>query len=130
MAVDVSGLAALSADLAAGAAAVAREARQVVSRGALNIKRDWRSNAAASGRQHARRYPSTIGYDLLPLPGGGTEAVVGPDRELLARQGSLDQILEYGSVHNAPHNDGGRALDAEEPRFLAAAEALAARALR
>jgi hypothetical protein len=125
---DVSGLLGLAADLAAAATAVEVEGRAVVSRGALNVKNDWRANAAASGRTHAGRlYPLTISYDLATLPGGGTKAEVGPDRAKDNLQASFGAILEFGSVHNPPHNDGGRALLAEEPRFVAAVEAMADR---
>ena len=54
-------------------------------------------------------------------------ATIGPDKAV--PQGALGNLLEYGSVHNPPHNDGGRALDAELPRFNAQMELLAARGL-
>jgi len=122
MAADTSGLQELSGLLAGAGRAVEAQARAVVSRGALNIKNDWRAGARASSGRHARLYPSSIGYDLEPLPGGGTGAVIGPDKD--RPQGALGNLLEYGSVHNPPHNDGGRALLAEEPRFERAVEDL------
>lgn len=128
MSADTSGLDALSGDLAAAARAVVAGCRQVVSRGALNVKRDWANNARASSGRHAPAYPSSIGYDLTPAPGGGTGAVIGPDKA--ARQGALGNLLEFGSVKNPPHNDGGRALAAEEPRFVAAVQDLGERLLR
>ncbi|MCG6499461.1 hypothetical protein [Kitasatospora sp. A2-31] len=121
MSADISGLEALVADLARAGADLDRRARQVVSRGALNIKRGWAENARASSGRYAPHYPATIGYDLLSTPAGIT-AVIGPDKG--GTQGPFGAILEYGSVHNPPHNDGGRALTAEEPRFIAAVEAL------
>lgn len=127
MIIDVTALARLGDDLARAEADVRAGARGVVSKGALNIKNEWRTNAAASSGRHAPAYPYSVGYDLTSTPEGAT-AVVGPDKA--ARQGALGNLLEFGSVKNPPHNDGGRALDAEEPRFVAAAEALAARALR
>lgn len=99
-----------------------RELKRVVSKGALNVKRDWRANAAASSGNHAPYYPASIGYDLDTIP-GGAQATVGPDKD--RRQGALGNLLEFGSVHNAPHNDGGRALAAEEPRLVAAVEDVA-----
>lgn len=122
MSADVSELQVLAADLGRAGAAVTEQARRVVSRGALNIKRDWRTNAQATAGAHARRYPYSIGYDPVVLPGGGVGAIIGPDKG--AVQGALGNLLEYGSVHNPPHNDGGRALLAEAPRFLAAVEQL------
>ncbi|MFE1358855.1 hypothetical protein [Streptomyces harbinensis] len=94
----------------------------VVTRGAMNVKRDWRANAAASAGRHARLYPSSISYDLTPIP-GGMMAEIGPDK---ARpQGALGNLLEYGSANNPPHNDGGRALASEAARFAAAVAAVA-----
>lgn len=122
MTIDAHELQELAARLSRAGADAARQAEQVVTRGALNIKRDWRSNAARTAGAHARAYPASIGYDLHPLPGGGARAVIGPDKN--ARQGPLGNLLEYGSVHNEPHNDGGRALVAEEGRFLAQVELL------
>lgn len=96
--------------------------RGVVARGALNVKNDWRNNATQSAGRHARLYPGSISYDLDSVPGGAT-AQIGPDK---ARpQGALGNLLEYGSANNAGHNDGGHALDAEEPRMVAAVEAVA-----
>jgi hypothetical protein len=129
MSADVSELLHLAAAIAATGAVVQQEGRAVVSRGALNIKNDWRTNAAASARSHGRLYPLTINYDLHSGP-GYTEAEVGPDRSKDHLQASFGAILEFGSVHNAPHNDGGRALLAEEPRFVAQAELMATRAAR
>ncbi|MEW5658353.1 hypothetical protein ABGT92_23905 [Streptomyces cinereoruber] len=96
----------------------------IVTRGALNVKNGWRTNAIASSGRHARRYPYTIGYDVTPLPGGAS-AEVGPDKG--KTQGALGNLLEYGSVHNPPHNDGGRALITEAPAFEAHVAALAER---
>jgi hypothetical protein len=126
MTVDVHGLEALALQMDQVAATAARDARQIVSKGALNVKTDWRANAQATAGVHARHYPRSIGYDLTTLPVGAS-AVIGPDKGM--RQGALGNLLEYGSVHNPPHNDGGRALLTEEPRFLAAVQALAARLL-
>jgi hypothetical protein len=54
-------------------------------------------------------------------------AIIGPDKG--APQGALGNLLEYGSVKNPPHRDGGRAADAEEPRFEAQMALLAERGL-
>jgi hypothetical protein len=124
--IDLSGLTSLSSVIAASGGVLHADARAIVVRGALNIKNDWRANAAASAGAHARLYPASISYDVHEVP-GAIEAEIGPDKE--KPQGPLGNLLEYGSAHNPPHNDGGRALEAEEPRFEAAAAALAARAL-
>jgi hypothetical protein len=117
--IDISGLEALVADLARAGREAERGARQVVSKGALNIKRDWKQNARASSGRYAPHYPASIGYDLETTP-VGTSAVIGPDKG--SRQGPLGNILEFGTSRQGGHNDGGRALLAEEPRFVAAVE--------
>jgi hypothetical protein len=125
---DVSGLLHLGSSLAGASAAVQREAKAVVTKGALNIKNDWRANAIATAGRHGRIYPYSIGYDPVVTGVGYVEAVIGPDKD--KPQGALGNLLEYGSVNNPPHNDGGRALLAEEPRFMAAVEALGLTVLR
>lgn len=122
MSADISALEALVADLAQASAQLDQRCRQVVSKGALNIKNAWRANARASAGRHARLYPNSIGYDLTTVPGVGSSAEIGPDKG--GPQGPLGNLLEFGSAHNPPHNDGGRALLAEEPRFIAAVEQL------
>lgn len=123
MSADVSALEALAAAIAQAAAEVDRRAERVVSRGAVNIKSGWRANAAATAGAHARLYPMSIGYDPpVVVPGVGVSVRIGPDKG--RPQGALGNLLEFGSVHNAPHNDGGRALLAEQPRFEAAVEQL------
>lgn len=96
--------------------AATMQARAVVARGALNIKNGWKANATVSGRRHARIYPMSISYDIRQLP-FGAHAEIGPDKG--RPQGALGNLLEFGSVNNPPHNDGGRALAAERPLFLA-----------
>lgn len=122
MGADTGALDALAAQLRTAQAQVLRAVQPVVSKGALNIKNEWRSNATQSAGAHARLYPASITYDLNP-GSDSVEAVIGPDKG--ARQGALGNLLEFGSVNNPPHNDGGRALDAEDPRFVDAVSAAA-----
>jgi len=96
----------------------------IVTRGALNVKNGWRDNAIATSGRHARAYPYSISYDVTPIP-GGAQAEIGPDKG--KKQGALGNLLEYGSSKNRPHNDGGRALLAEAPRFAAQVAALTQR---
>jgi hypothetical protein len=124
MDIDLTELEALNAVIQATGAAVQEQGRAVVSRGALNIKNDWRANAAASARSHGRRYPYDVNYDISQTP-GVIEAEIGPQSGRKELQSFLAAVLEFGSVHNPPHNDGGRALEAEEDRFAAAVEAMA-----
>jgi hypothetical protein len=112
-------LAAIARDLAKAALTAPVRAAAVVAKGALNVKEEARANAKVSSRVHAAKYPDTITYGLDP---GGLGAEIGPERR---GQGNLGPILEYGSVHNQPHRDVGRAMDSEEPRFLAEAAKLA-----
>lgn len=122
MSADTGELDRVAEQLGALRDSVMRAMRPVVSKGALNIKTDWRANAAVSAGAHGRLYPSSITYDLT-VSANDIEAVIGPDKA--GPQGFLGPILEYGSVNNPPHNDGGRALDAEDGRFVAAVEAAA-----
>lgn len=124
MTADVRQLTRLAAVLGSQRAQAEAGMAAVVERGALNVKRDWRANATASATPHARLYPYTINYDIKPLP-GGVAAEIGPDRAKKRQQASYGALLEFGSVNNPPHNDGGRALLAEAPRFAAAVLALA-----
>lgn len=110
----------LSADLRKAARRAPEVAHDVVKRGAVQIKRDWRANAKESAGQHGRLYPYSIGFDITPSGADYVEAEIGPDKEL--PQGALGNLIEWGSVNNPPHNDGGRALRTEEPRFIKAME--------
>lgn len=116
MTADVRGLNRLALALWGNAAEAEASMAAVVERGALNVKNGWRENAAASSGRHARLYPQSISYDITPIP-GGARAEIGPDKG--KPQGPLGNLLEFGSVNNAPHNDGGRALLAEAPLFAA-----------
>ncbi|WP_329013221.1 hypothetical protein OG271_04010 [Micromonospora rifamycinica] len=107
---------------AAGVAPV--EVRKVVQKGALNIKNDARRRV--QGLRHAPAYPYAITYDSTETPGGAW-ADIGPDKD--KRQGALGNILEYGTVKNAPIPHMGPAGDAERPRFERALEDLAVRLL-
>ena len=111
MTIDTTQLAGLRLELQRSDSDVANKVERVVKRGAMNIKRDWQSNAAARGSRHARRYPSSITFDMK----GKLEAEIGPVTGL--GQGFLGYILEYGGAHSPPFADGKRAVDKELPRF-------------
>lgn len=95
--------------------AMLRQVEAVVKRGALNVKNDWRKNATETAGEHAPAYPYSITFDDPVRRGLTISAEVGPDKD--KRQGALGNLLEYGSAHNPPHNDGLRAADKEHPRF-------------
>ncbi|MCX5066907.1 hypothetical protein OOJ91_13730 [Micromonospora lupini] len=101
-----------------------KETRAVVQRGALNIKRD--AQGRVRGLAHAPAYPYAISYDTKETPASYT-AEIGPDKA--KRQGALGNLIEFGSVNNAPRPHMIPAGDAERPRFEKAMEDLAARIL-
>lgn len=108
----------LAHDLSEAPVVVQREALAIVERGALNIKKQWADNARASSGRYAPAYPSSISYDLMSVGAavaGVLSAEIGPDKA--RRQGALGNLLEFGSVNNPPHDDGGRALRQEGPGF-------------
>lgn len=113
MTVDVTELDALARQLA-DPVPVLRQVRDVVARGALNVKRDWQANARATSGRHARLYPHTVDYDLRASE-TAIEAEIGPSG---GGQADLAPVLEYGSPTSPPHRDGARAADAELPRFV------------
>lgn len=115
---------ALAAELALAGARLTAGLTAVVSKGALNIKTDWRTNA--SGLKHAPLYPNSISYDLASTP-GRISAEIGPDKS--RPQGALGNLIEFGSSKNPPHLDGARALAAEEPRFVEACAEAAEKAM-
>lgn len=100
------------------------DARKVVTVGANNIKREWRRRW--KGLKHAPALPYSITYDLYTSL-SGPAAEIGPDKT--RRQGALGNLLEYGSVKNAPIPGGAPAAQAEEPRFAKALEDLGVKAL-
>lgn len=104
---------------AAGAAPKA--VRAVVQKGALNIKRD--AQKRVTGLKHAPAYPRAITYDTHERVMSAW-AEIGPDKE--RRQGPLGNILEHGTVNNAPTPHMGPAAETEEPKFRKALEDLAA----
>ncbi|MEU5091719.1 hypothetical protein [Streptomyces sp. NPDC021356] len=61
-----------------------------------------------SGRPHLPAYPSSITY-TASRGAAGPEAEIGPDKG--RAQGPLGNLIEYGSIHNAPIPHLGPALD-------------------
>lgn len=110
--VEVHGLAELTAALSRAEARAVPEVGKVVDRGALNIKRGWADRW--QGIAHAPALPAAISYDRYHVP-GAVAAEIGPDKD--KRQGALGNIIEYGTVNNAPRPGGGPALEDEAPRF-------------
>ena len=120
---DLSELEKWADDLHVAAAVSEPAARAVVARGSLQIKTEAR--ALAPHGPHTPHYRDSITYDVTTSALGEIVGEIGPERG--RRQAPLGNLLEYGSVNNAPWPHHEPALDHEEPRFYAAAEALAAR---
>jgi hypothetical protein len=113
------------ADAITKASAPARaDVEAVVFRGAIQIKKD--AQRRISGHKHWRRVAGSIDFDTYySLKGPAAE--IGPNHA--KPQGNLGHIPEYGSPTSAPIPYMRPAADAEEPKFAAAMEALAVKAL-
>jgi hypothetical protein len=73
-----------------------------------------------------QQVPASINYDITETP-VMIEGEIGPAEG--RRQWGLGNLLEYGSEHNPPMPHLEPALDHEEPKFIAAIEALAGGAI-
>lgn len=122
--IAVTGMDGLDRDMLRAVTRAPAETTAVVSKGALNIKNDWRKRW--TGHPHIKALPRSISYDIWPGP-FVIEAEIGPVKN--SPQGPLAALIEYGSVNNPPIPGGAPALDAEAPKFEAAIAALAERLL-
>jgi hypothetical protein len=113
----------LAADMLKAAAEAVAATRTVVQVGAFNVKADAKANVYKSAPIHNAHAAEAITYNTRSVL-GGAEAEIGYDKD--RNGGALGNLLEYGGGgdHSPPHRDGGRALDAEEPRFTEALAAL------
>jgi hypothetical protein len=116
---DVSQLHRLAADIRAHSRKTPSAAVQVVAKGALNIKGDWRK--AWAGMAHAPYLPAAITYDTT-VGRTSIEAEIGPDKD--RRQGALGSIVEFDTTNNGPNPGGAPALEREEPKYVSAVEQL------
>lgn len=108
----------ISRELRATAARAPDEARDVVKRGAQNIKSDWQRRLRDRSRHgHIPHLPRAVGYDVTSGQ-RQTTANIGYRRG--AKQAGLGHLLEFGSVNNPPGFEGARALRTEAPRFYGA----------
>lgn len=121
---DGSALDYIATSIDKASAVAAAETAKVVAKGALQIKNGARRRV--SNLRHARRYPASIDYDLY-VTGRGAVADVGANKD--KPQGALGNLLEYGSVKNAPIPHINPAADEEMPRFAAAMDDLAVKAI-
>ena len=109
-----------AAELQKAAAEYPKEAHDVVEKSAKDIRDDWRDRWRGLG--DAPYLWAAVTYDV-----NGTHAEIGPDKSLT--QGPLGNLLEFGSINNAPRPAGTLALDANEPHFAKGAEDMLARLL-
>lgn len=123
--VEISGLTELEVTLSRAASRALTESAAVVGKGSLNIKRDWQ--ARWKGLRHAPALPWAISYDVFYTI-GAIRSEIGPDKG--KRQGALGNLLEFGSVNNAPTPGGAPALAAEAPKTEKAFEDLSERLLK
>lgn len=114
---DVSDVYEFALGLNKTAGDVADTMRPVVSRGALNIKKDLQADA--QGHPHSPAFPSAISYDTTATK-SEIRAEIGPDKD--KAQGALGNILYFGTSKNPAVLDINGPLDREEPKFLKAIE--------
>jgi hypothetical protein len=124
MDIDTRELKRLEYDFAEAVQAAPKESRRVVQAAAQEIKTD--AQRRVSGLKHAPAYPRAISYDTRETS-AGPEAEIGPDKN--RRQGALGNLLEYGSVKNAPSPHMIPAAEAKLPGFERAMEDLSVRLL-
>lgn len=125
--IDTSDFDEFAGDVAAAVAEIGAGIPKVLSKGALNVKNDWRDALRAStsfkGIAHSVSYDTRTGQ-------GWSEAEIGPDNSRYPA-GNLANIAHFGN------SDGGGGtvadpqtfLDAEEPRLTKALEDLIDKAL-
>lgn len=124
MDVETSGLRELLQQLSKAESRSLPAVHAMVTKGALNIKKDWRQRWG--GIAHAPALPAAVTFDVaFGIWKVGAE--IGPDKNL--RQGALGNIIEFGTVKNGPIPGGLPALAAELPKFETALGKLGAELL-
>lgn len=127
MDVDYTEVRRLLEDLGKVPGHVVSEVAAATRKGAQNIKDEMVREAEAElSGGHARRFPASISYDMVPAI-GAIEYVIGPDKD--RPQGALGNILYFGTSKNAQVLDINAPLDREQPRFLKALADAAAKAV-
>ena len=121
--IDASEVRSLAEDFRRVPPMLARQAKPVVSRGAVNIKNQLRDEM---GRSVHFRAADSITYDLVD---GGYGAEIGPTK---TGAGPIANIAYFGGSNGGGGTvpDPRGALDAEAPRFAQALSDLAAELLR
>lgn len=124
MGVRVTGMRELIVDLESLPERAAEEFPKIVSKGALNIKTDWRArwDAVKHAPSHIPHMVGGVGYDTDNAPPVWSATIGVAESN---SQSPLAHLLEYGSIKNAPHPAGQESLDAEAPRLEKAVADLA-----
>jgi len=104
-------------EMAKAAAEFPDKVHKAIEDSARAIRDDWRARWRGLG--DARLLWAAVTYDVYD-EGAGSRAEIGPDKAL--PQGALGNLLEFGSINNAPRPGGLYALEKEEPRFIQAVE--------
>lgn len=122
MGAKVTGLEELSDDLRQAVENAIPDAKKIVGKGSLNIKKEaQRIIKAASHRGYLPHYPRSISYEVK-ASGAVVSSEIGPDSAKM--QGGLGPLLENGSVNNSPIPHLSPALDDEEGPFFTYMEQL------
>lgn len=104
-------------EMAKAAAEFPDKVHKVIEESAKAIRDDWRSRWRGLG--DAPYLWAAVTYDVYD-EGSGSRAEIGPDKSL--PQGPLGNLLEFGSINNAPRPGGLYAMEKEEPRLIEAVE--------
>jgi hypothetical protein len=113
---DTTGLDELRRELAAIPDEILKEAKAIVGKGMLNIKRGAQANVRVQRWAHLPHLARSFGYDVDTLQGGRViRGVGGADMDKL--QGKLDIYVENGTAHTPASAHWTRAFDAELPNF-------------
>lgn len=116
-----------AADLKAAADRLPREVRQVVSKGALNVKNDMRRAVGQSMHFSGRGVAESISYDLRE-GSGFVEAEIGPTKP---GPGALLNIAYFGTSRGGGTvEDPGVTLEREESAFAKALADVMAKVLQ
>ncbi len=121
MSVDFSELDRLAGDLGAVAHGDAKPLERAVATTARKVRDTWREQA--KGMSHAPAFPFSVSYDITRFGGFGASVIsaeIGPDKE--RAQGSLGNLIEFGSRNNPPQGLGHGALQANEQDFITGIE--------
>lgn len=116
--IRVSGLTELLVDLDKATSRLEPEVMAVLGRAGLNIKRG--TQRRWSGMKHLKRLPGLVSYDVAHGI-GKVYVEVGPEHR---GQGELANVAEFGTKNNAPRPALSPELDIEEPKTVAALDAL------